>query len=475
MSTLARDLAAQVGPSRVMVRPADLASYAFDAFGAAGERHLPDAIVFPGNTDEVSAVMRVCAHHGVPVVPRGAGTGYAGGAVALGGGVVLNLCRMTRVLAREADAMRVLVEAGTITAQVHHLAAAQRLYYPPDPGSAPTSTIGGNVACNASGAHHLLYGGTADYLVGATAVLADGRIVRLGEGADGGAELLRLLCGSEGTLAVVTEVLLRLVPAPATRATLAAAYDGMQGATDAAAALVAARILPAALEVIDGAALDAVAAAGADPVAPGAGALVLVELEGDATEVAAQVAAVRTALEGAGATRVIAAEDEQESHRLWATRKAISAAVAAVMIGKVNEDVCVPRDRVAELVTVARAAGERHGVPVVTFGHLGDGVVHATFLIDPRRHGDRERGDAAAAKVFGAVLDMGGSLTGEHGCGYVKLPFVERQLGEDTLRLMRRIKASLDPRGLLNPGKKIPPAPQTPAEVEPSAVEAAAH
>src|SRR5258707_380589 len=139
MSTLARDLAAQVGPSRVMVRPADLASYAFDAFGAAGERHLPDAVVFPGNTDEGSAVVRVCAHHGVPIVPPGAGTGYAGGAVALGGGVILNLCRMTRVLAREADAMRVLVEAGTITAEVHRLAAAQRLYYPPDPGSAPTS------------------------------------------------------------------------------------------------------------------------------------------------------------------------------------------------------------------------------------------------------------------------------------------------------------------------------------------------
>lgn len=454
---LLRDLAAQVSPAHALGRPADLAAYAFDAFGASGERHLPDAVVFPGTTAEVAGVVQVCAHHGVPVIPRGAGTGYSSGAVPTpAGGVVVNLARMSRVLGVETEALRMQVEAGVVTETVHRRAAAARLLYPPDPGSSSTSTIGGNVACNAAGPHALRYGVTADYLAGATAVLADGRILRVGEGGDGGRDLLRLLPASEGTLAIVTEAILRLLPAPQTRATIGAAYPSMEGASEAAARIAEARLLPAALEVLDGAALDAIARSLADPVAPGAGALVIAELEGDATDVNAQVEVLRSALEGAGATDVHLAADQAEAKRLWAARKAISAAVARVMIGKVNEDVVVPRDRVAQCVDAARAAGETEGVPVVTFGHLGDGNLHCTFLIDPRVEGDRARGDAASQRLFEAVLGMGGSLTGEHGVGQVKLPYVERQLGPGTVELMQRIKAALDPRGLLNPGKKVP-------------------
>jgi glycolate oxidase len=449
-----RDLERQVGTSHVYTRPADLAAYAYDAYGASGLRRLGDAVVFPGSTDEVAGVVAVCAAHGVAVVPRGAGTGYAGGAAA-DGGVILNLCRMTHVRALEADAQRLAVEAGVITAAVHASAAAAGLYYPPDPGSSSTSTIGGNVACNAAGPHTLRYGTTTDFVAGLTAVLADGRVVRLGEGADA-PQLIPLLGGSEGTLAVITEVLLRLIPAPTARATLAGTFDGMESAAAAVAAITEAGIVPAALEFLDRAALDAIAATGAGEVAPGAGALLIVEVEGGTTEVNTHGDSVRGALAHSGARTVDHATSAVEAARLWRLRKSVSAAVAKVQIGKVNEDVVVPRDRVAELVSRSRQIGVATELGVVNFGHLGDGNIHTTFLIDPRVPGDRLKAAAAAEQLFETVLSMGGSLSGEHGVGTAKLAFVERQLGSEQVALMRRLKRAFDPAGILNPGKKIP-------------------
>jgi glycolate oxidase len=448
-----RRLENQVGPGHLRTAAADLAAYAYDAYGAAGERRLPDAVAFPADTDEVSRIVQVCAEHDVPIVPRGAGTGYVAGAVATRGGVVLNLTRMRHGLSLDREAARIRADAGVITADLHHLAAAAGLYYPPDPGSATTSTIGGNVATNAAGSHALRYGTTADYIVGATAVTADGRVRRLGEGG-AASDLLPLLPGSEGTLAVVTDVVLRLLPAPAARVTLSAAFDDLAKACACVAALSDAGIVPAALELLDSAALRAVAETGTVTV-PAAEALVLVELEGDEAVVAAERETVRTTLEKAGASIVDSASGA-DAHRLWAVRKAVSAAVATLMIGKVNEDVVVPRDRINELVAEAPLIGDRHEVPVVTFGHLGDGNLHVTFLIDPRRPGDRRRGDAAAADLFDLVLRLGGSLTGEHGVGTAKLGWVERQLGAAGVEMMRRIKEHYDPRGILNPGIKVP-------------------
>src|SRR5437870_8061148 len=262
-SRVIRDLERQVDVPHVYTRAADLAAYAYDAWGASGERHRPDAVVFPASTEEVAGVVEVCAHHRVPVVPRGAGTGYAAGAAPWRGGVVLSLARMNRILGLEADALRLRAEAGVVTAAVHRRAAQAGLYYPPDPGSSTTSTIGGNVACNAAGPHTLRYGTTADFEVGATVVLADGRVVRVGEGGDaGGDPLLALLSASEGTLAVITEVGLRLLPAPAARATLAATFTSIDSAAGAVAEIAGSGIVPAALEVLDAGALDAVRRAG---------------------------------------------------------------------------------------------------------------------------------------------------------------------------------------------------------------------
>jgi glycolate oxidase len=449
-----RDLEAQVGAAHVYTRPADLAAYAFDAGGASGERRLPDAVVFPASTEEVSRVVQVCAGHGLPVVPRGAGTGYAGGAVAVRGGVVLCLTRLSRILGVDAEAGRLRAEGGVVTAAIHRRAAAAGLYYPPDPGASTTSTIGGNVACNAAGPHALRYGTTADHVTGATAVLADGRVVSLGEGGHA-SPLLSLLPASEGTLAVVTEVLLRLLPAPEARATLAARFASLEGAFGSVGEISRLGIVPAALELLDRSALEALRTAGM-PGVPSAAALVLVELEGEPATVAAQSDAVGAALSGGAAATVETAREDADQVRLWGLRTAISAAVAAVMVGKVNEDVVVPRDRIAELCARTEEIGRRHGVPVVNFGHLGEGNLHVTFLIDPRRPGDRARGEAAAADLFEAVLGLGGSLSGEHGVGTSKLAFAERQLGTAALELMRRVKRHYDPHGVLNPGIKLP-------------------
>jgi glycolate oxidase len=452
-----RDLEGQVAPSHVYTRPADLAAYAYDAWGASGERHLPDAVVFPATTEEVAGIVSVCAVHRVPIVPRGAGTGYAAGASPSRGGVILSLARLNRVLGLETEALRIHAQAGAVTAGIHARAAAAGLYYPPDPGSSTTCTIGGNVACNAAGPHTLRYGVTADFVAGVTAVLSDGRIVRLGEGGDVSASgLLSLMVGSEGTLGVITEVLLRLIPAPKTRSTLAATFSGMERAAAAVAEISEAGIVPAALEFLDAGALDAVRRAGGGNVGGDAAALLIVELEGDPGTVGADTEAACTAITRSGASQLQRATEPGQAQRLWAARKAVSAAVAKVQIGKVNEDVVVPRDRVAELVAHTRDLGTKHQLPVVNFGHLGDGNVHATFLIDTRIAGERARADAAAGELFETVLGMGGSLSGEHGVGAAKLEYVERQLGPGTVGLMRRIKSALDPHDVLNPGKKIP-------------------
>jgi glycolate oxidase len=452
-----RDLEGQVAPSHVYTRPADLAAYAYDAWGASGERHLPDAVVFPASTEEAAGVVSVCAVHRVPIVPRGAGTGYAAGASPSKGGVILSLARLNRILGLETEALRIHAQAGAITGKIHAHAAAAGLYYPPDPGSSSTCTIGGNVACNAAGPHTLRYGVTADFVAGITAVLSDGQIVRLGEGGDTAASgLLSLLVGSEGTLGVITEVLLRLIPAPRIRSTLAATFTGMERAAAAVAEISAAGIVPAALEFLDAGALAAVRKAGGGDIGGDSAALLIVELEGDPATVGADSEAVCTAITRAGASQLQRATEPGQAQRLWAARKAVSAAVATVQIGKVNEDVVVPRDRVAELVAHTVELGTKHQLPVVNFGHLGDGNVHATFLLDPRIDGERARADTAAGELFETVLNMGGSLSGEHGVGAAKLEYVERQLGPGTVELMRRIKTALDPHDVLNPGKKIP-------------------
>jgi len=450
-----RGLAAIVGSDHVYDREADRAAYAYDAFGAAGNRELPLAVVFPKTTREVSAVVRECAAQGIAVVPRGAGTGIAGGAVGTDA-VILCLTRMSQVDGPED--MRIRTQAGAVTASIHAKAGAARLYYPPNPGSGSTSTIGGNIACNAAGSHSLRYGSTADFVTNLELVLGNGEIITVGETVGAGYDLAALICGSEGTLAVITEATLRLIPAPAAKATLRAVFNDMHAASGCVSVISDAGVVPAALECMDAAAVDAVRNAGAAEVPEGVGALLMVEVEGDAKSVDADAEAILAALKKAGAGMVEHARDAAHAHRLWEARHAVSAAVATVMIGKVNEDVVVPLDRVAELCDKVRIIGTKHQVPALTFGHLGEGNMHVTFMIDPRVAGEREKGDAAAADLFDVVLDMGGSLTGEHGVGTKKVDRVESQLGAGTVALMQRIKSTLDPTNTLNPGKKVPPA-----------------
>ena len=335
------------------------------------------------------------------------------------------------ILGVESEAIRLHAQAGAITAGIHAHASAAGLYYPPDPGSSATCTIGGNVACNAAGPHTLRYGVTADFVAGVTAVLSDGQIARIGEGGDTSATgLLTLMVGSEGTLGVITEVLLRLVPAPKTRSTLAATFTGMERAAAAVAEISAAGIVPAALEFLDARPSRRCARRAAATSAATLAALLIVELEGDRRDRWRRHRGCVHRDHARGRVTAPACDRARSGEALWAARKAVSAAVAKVQIGKVNEDVVVPRDRVAELVAHTRDLGIKHELPVVNFGHLGDGNVHATFLHrSARRRASASRADAAAGELFETVLAMGGSLSGEHGVGAAKLAYVERQLG----------------------------------------------
>jgi glycolate oxidase len=454
-SKLIRGLGNAVGPQYVYTRAADLASYAYDAFGASGDREVPLAVVFPQTTEQLCHVVAECAHHRVPVIPRGAGTGYSSGAIG-SGAVIVSMVRMNRLSEVDTRAQRVTAEAGVITSAIHHAADAAGLYYPPDPGSSTTSTIGGNVACNASGAHSLRYGSTSDYVSDLEIVLADGKRLAIGESYGGGYDVAGLICGSEGTLGFISAVTLRLITAPASRATLRAVFGDMQSAADAVAAIAKAGVVPAALECLDTAAIDAVRNSGVADVPEGVGAMIIAEVEGDQRVTDRDAELVRSALLEAGAGEVDHARNPAEANSLWAARKGVSAAVATIMIGKVNEDVVVPRDRVGELCERVRSIGVEHEVPSLVFGHLGEGNMHVTFLIDPRVPGERRRADAAAESLFETVLAMDGSLTGEHGIGTAKVGWVERQIGAGTIALMRRIKEEFDPAGLMNPGKKIP-------------------
>lgn len=450
-----RDLQRQVDTPNVSTRPADRAAYAYDAFGASGDRHLPYAVVFPGTPREVAGVIQVCNHHGVPAIPRGAGTGKAGGAVAVNGGVIVSTARLNAILGLERDAGRLHVEAGTVTARVHAAASAAGLYYPPDPITATTSTIGGNVAYNAAGARAFRYGSTRDYVAGVGVVTANGQQLWLGEGTERDDDLVPLIAGSEGTLGFVTDVLLRLLPAPAARATATATFARVDDACAAGLAIIDAGVIPAALELLDDGSVRALRRAGGRELA-GAGGMLLVEVEGDASRVNTEGETVRSILSLHGAQRIDHASDSARAAALWSLVTAVPAAVATLVIGKVASDVVVPRQRVVEMLREARTVADRHQVDMAAYGHLAEGHVTVSFLMDPRIGADRTRADLALSELFTAVVQMGGSISGEDGVGYAKRDYVDRQLGRDGVAVMSRLKAALDPMGILNPGKKLP-------------------
>ena len=449
-----------VGGEHVHAGPAQRVAYSYDA---TFPQDVPDVALTPATTEEVAAILLVASREGIPVHPRGAGSSLSGGAVPVGGGIVLSLVRMNRIIEIDPADTLAVVQPGVVTVDLQRAVEQRGLFYPPDPASLHQSTLGGNVACNAGGPRCLKYGVTKDYVLGLTVVLMDGRVLRLGGRTVKnvtGFQLVQLFVGSEGSLGVITEIILRLVPLPRYRSTAAAYFPALDAASEAVTAIMSSGILPATLEMMDRTAINIVEDFLGLGLPRSAEALLLLEQDGNDEDAArAEVAHMAAICRKLGATDVQVARDAAEREGLWRARRAVSAALGRVRPNKLGEDIVVPRSKIPAMVRRIGQISERHDLPIVVFGHAGDGNLHPNILFDRRRPGELERVERAAADIFAAALDLGGTLSGEHGIGSLKREFLVDDLGADTVDVMRAIKTALDPRALLNPHKVFPERP----------------
>ena len=417
--------------------------------------------MFPGSTAEVAHVVQVCSAHGEPFVPRGAGTGYTGGAVPLQGGVVISLERMNRILEIDEQNLIAVVEPNVITADLQDAVEKVGLFYPPDPASLKQSTLGGNVAECAGGPRAFKYGTTKRYVLGLEAVLPTGEVIETGGKVVKnvvGYDLTQLLVGSEGTLAIITKIILRLVPRPPFQATLRASFRNVDDAVAAVSGVVRNRVVPAALELIDGECLRAVAQHLDDPsLAPeGTGAVLIIEVDGTREAAAEEASRVEDACRDAGATEVLRAEDDSGREHLWRLRRELSHSLRMVAALKFNHDVVVPKGRIPELFALVDRVRRAYRLRIPCFGHAGDGNIHVNIMVSPDDRDEVERAHEAEKVLFEGVVALEGSISGEHGIGFSKAPFLPIELSPDEIALMKRIKQAFDPRNLLNPGKIFP-------------------
>ncbi|MCK9489482.1 MAG: FAD-binding protein [Xanthomonadales bacterium] len=427
--------------------------------GDDSTRHqLPLAVLLPVDADQVVAAVRLCREHGIALTARGAGTGTTGAAVPARGSVVLSLARMDRIVRIDPGQRLAVVQPGVINARLQEAAADHGFFWAPDPASAQTCTIGGNLACNAGGPRTVKYGATRDNVLALTAVDGQGRRFQstrpLSKQATG-YDLTRLLVGSEGTLAVIVEAALKLTPLPQARAVLQARFDDIAAATHAVGRLLACAQTPAAVEFLDGKSLRLARRHGGD-VVPEAGALLLIQIEGSAADLAGQAAAVAEAVRVRGLAGLDEAREPQHQERLWAARRALSPALRSVAPKKINEDVVVPIPALPELTVFLDRLERDSGLTIVCFGHAGNGNLHVNLMYDPADAAQATAAPLALAQLFEKVVALGGTLSGEHGIGLSKRPFMPLAVDPVALSLMRGLKQVFDPDGILNPGKVLP-------------------
>ncbi|KRG69683.1 FAD-binding oxidoreductase [Pseudoxanthomonas dokdonensis] len=419
---------------------------------------LADAVALPRNIEQVQAIVRACRQHRVAIVARGSGTSSTGAAIPYQGGIVLSFERMTRIVALAAADRYAIVEAGLINAQLQQAAGEHGLFWAPDPASADVSTIGGNLACNAGGPRAVKYGTSRDNVLGLTAVTGSGEVIRCGSltSKDAtGYDLTHLLVGSEGTLALIVEATLKLLPVAPHRASLRALFVDVGSAAAAVARLMAQPVPPSMLEFMDRACIRLAREVGGADIAD-AGALLMVEVDGDQATLAHSLQAVSQAVRGDGLLSLETAPDEASREQLWAARRQLSPALRTIANGKINEDVVVPVSRIPALVAGVEALAAEFDLPIVAFGHAGNGNLHVNILFDPEDAAQTARAQAALPRLFALTLSLHGTLSGEHGIGVAKREFMADAFSAATLDSMRAIKQALDPDGILNPGKVLP-------------------
>lgn len=443
-----------LGPERVLTSAEDIVPYSFD--GTAALKQRPGAVVFPLTAEEVAECVRLARKRSVPVVTRGSGTGLSGGSVPLDGCLVICLVKMDKLIEVDEKNLTLRAQSGVITKEIDDAAAKVGLFYPPDPGSMKISTIGGNVAENSGGLRGLKYGVTRDYVMGIEVVLPDGTLTFLGNKCVkdvAGYSMKDLFIGSEGTLGIITEVILKVLPRPRARKTMLALYDSMDAAAKTISAIIAAKIIPCTLEFLDRVTVQCVEDYAKIGLPTDVEALVLMETDGHPVLVEEEATQMMALAKANGAHDVRAAADEAEGAKLAAARRNAFSALARVRPTTILEDVTVPRSELATMVAFIDSVAKRHNLQIGTFGHLGDGNLHPTFLTNERDHEEMHRVEVALAEIVEETIRLGGTVTGEHGVGLAKKAFLKRQLGEGSYELMRSIKQALDPQGLLNPGK----------------------
>jgi glycolate oxidase len=452
---IARELERICGHDSVVREPLELLTYECDALPYMREE--PAVVVLPGSADEVQAVVRLCHREGVPFVARGHGTGLSGGALPVAGGVVIGLSRLNRVLDIDIPNRRVTVEPGVTNLEITRRVAPHGYYYAPDPSSQQVCSIGGNVAENSGGAHCLKYGFTTHHVLALDVVMPDGELVRLDSAVAGapGPDLAGLIIGSEGTLAVVTRAVLRILRRPQSVRTLLAAFDSISGAGTAVSEIIAAGIIPAAVEMMDALAIKAAEAA-VQPGFPAADAVLVVELDGPEPEVAELFPLAEQICRRTGATSIEVATTDDQRARIWKGRKAAFAAMGRVAPAYYVQDGVVPRTKLPEVLARIRQLEARRGLQIANVFHAGDGNLHPLICYDDKVPGQAEAAVEAAAEILSYCVEAGGSITGEHGVGVDKREFMEQMFTGEDLDLMERVRDAIDPRHLCNPGKVFP-------------------
>jgi len=446
-----------VGKDGVLHTPEDLAVYGYDG---TFEEHRPDVVVLPRTTEQVSQIVQVAARKRIPVVTRGMGSGLTAASVPFCGGIVLALTRMNRILEIDQVNATAHVEAGIVTADLQTAVEKLGLFYPPDPSSIKHSTIGGNIACNAGGSRCLKYGVTGDYVLGLTVVLADGNILYTGGKLIKdvvGYDLNALLTGSEGTLGIITEALLRLTSKPKFARTALVEYAVLEDASRTVNAILSAGIVPATLELMDETAIACIEEAMHLGLPLDVEATLLIETDGaDEAGVLREIEAIAEICRQCGARQVKVARDEAERSSLWKARRSVSPALARKAPNKLGEDITVPRSAIPEAIRRIKAVSVKYGLPIVIFGHAGDGNLHPNILFDKRDPAQWAKVEQMVAEEFAIALELGGTLSGEHGVGALKRPYMETALGPVSIEIQKRIKAALDPLNILNPGIIFP-------------------
>jgi len=445
----------KIGPEKILTDPETLTCYAFDA---TNMRSLPSAVAFPQSTEEVRAIIAMCHRFDLKVIPRGAGTGFAGGTVPLEGGMVISTEKFNRILDIDVGQKVAVVQSGVVNAVLQREVAKHGLMFPPDPSSLEIATIGGNVAQDAGGPRALKYGVTRDYVTGVEFITWDGSMVEPAEPMAAGRlwdPLGTLMVGSEGTLGFMTLIWLRLLEKPLVLRTVLAFFKDPVDAATAVSMILASGVVPAAVELIDAVAMGCITQFVEVDIPRGAGCTLLIETDGRNGEAAGSMAVVEGVVKKARAIGYRTAESVRERDDLWKMRRSISPSLARLAPNKMNEDVCVPRTHLPALVEAVGKLAKKYSLLVPTFGHAGDGNLHVNVMLDRRNRDEVRRAEAMVTELFEATMNLAGTISGEHGIGITKMEYLPDQLGPDGIRLQDNIKRAFDPQSLINPGKVI--------------------